>query len=399
MWLRRFAVVVAIVSLAAPDLAGDAIPAFARRYGVSCQLCHNPFPTLTPFGASFAANGFRFASGEAPRDTVATGDPLLTLPARLPLAMRLDAYVRGFSNGRVATEFESPWTLKLLSGGTLSRGLSYYIYFLLAERGDVAGIEDAFVYANDIFGAPVDIAVGQFQVSDPLFKRELRLEADDYVVYRTRVGLQPADLTYERGVLVATDAAGFTLTAELVNGNGIGPAGADRHYDDGVAKNVLLHATRDVAPGFRLGALGYWGRQHGNAGTVFDELNTLWMAGGDATINVGPVELNAQYIHREDDRPTFTPGEPTVRTDGGFVEMIVRPGGSRWYGIALYNRVQADQPLLDFGLGGPANVDRYESVSGGLGWLWRRNVRVFGEVTWDVERDDGVVTLGLVTGF
>lgn len=48
-------------------LAVDAseIPAFARRYKVSCQLCHNPFPSLTEFGDNFAANGWGRAPGAA----------------------------------------------------------------------------------------------------------------------------------------------------------------------------------------------------------------------------------------------------------------------------------------------------------------------------------------------
>ena len=60
----------------------------------------------------------------------------------------------------------------------------------------MGGIEDAFIYVNDVGGKPVDLAVGQFQVSDPLFKRELRLEYQDFAIYRARVGLQPADLTF-----------------------------------------------------------------------------------------------------------------------------------------------------------------------------------------------------------
>jgi hypothetical protein len=36
----------------------------------------------------------------------------------------------------------------------------------------------------------VDISVGQFQ---------------DYAIYRTHVGLQPTDLTYDRGVMTVAD--------------------------------------------------------------------------------------------------------------------------------------------------------------------------------------------------
>ena len=163
-----------LVLLLAPAPA-SAIPVFARRYRVSCQLCHNPVPALTAYGESFAANGFRMSPNEAPRDTINTGDPDLWLPTSLPLAIRLDAYAQAFSGGRAATDFQGPYTLKVLGSGAISRKLSWYVYALLLERGEFGGVEDAYIQVNDMGGKPVDLMVGQFQLSDPLFKRELRL--------------------------------------------------------------------------------------------------------------------------------------------------------------------------------------------------------------------------------
>ena len=376
-----------------------AIPAFARRYRVSCQLCHHPVPALTDFGLAFAGNGFRMSPDEEPRDTVNTGDDLLWLFKDVPLALRVDAYVRAYGNGNVVTDFQTPWNLKLLSGGPISRKLSYYAYFLLYERGEVGGLEDAWVQINDIGGQPVDVIAGQFQVSDPMFKRETRLEYEDYVVYRARIGEQPADLTYERGVMAAADVLGFTLSAQLLNGNGIGPATSDRTLDDNRLKNVFGHLTRDIVPAVRLGVMGYRGQQDGAAPGGPAVTNTLWMVGGDGTIGVGALQLNGQYVHREDDRPTFTDGEPTAVTDGGFAELLLRPAASRWYGIALYNRVVCSQPLLDVRLGGDPGQRRYEALTGGAGYLARRNFRVYGEVTGDLERDRTFFTVGFTTAF
>ncbi len=68
--------------------------------------------------------------------------------------------------------------IKVLSGGLISRNISYYFYFFLAERGEVAGIKDAFIMFNNLFRTELGVSAGQFQVSDPLFKRELRLTKD-----------------------------------------------------------------------------------------------------------------------------------------------------------------------------------------------------------------------------
>jgi hypothetical protein len=387
-----FAALFLLALAEAAPAAADEIPVFARRYRVSCVLCHNPAPTLTEFGERFAANGFRMAAGETPGDTLATGDADLTLLQGLPLAARLDAYAQAFTNGRAVTDFQAPYSLKVFSSGALSGSIAWYFYAFLAERGEVGGVEDAFLHFNDLGGAPVDLVVGQFQASDPMFKRELRLEFEDYAVYRARLGGSRVDLTYDRGAMGSLDAAGFTVTAEILNGNGRGAAGDDRRFDDGPGKNVALHVTRDLVPGVRLGALGYYGRA-----TSEGVRNETVMLGADATLARGPLELNVQYLHREDDRPLFLAADPGATLDGGFAELLVRPV-PRWYGFALYNLVRSDQPVLDVRLGGTAGR-RYETISAGVGHLLRRNVRVSAEGMYDVEAGGTRWTLGVVSAF
>ncbi len=60
------------------------------------------------------------------------------------------------------------------------------MYFIL-EKGGVQGLEDAWMQFNAPLKMPVNVMVGQFQVCDPLFKRELRLERSDYDIYGARV--------------------------------------------------------------------------------------------------------------------------------------------------------------------------------------------------------------------
>ncbi len=36
----------------------NAIPAFARKYNMTCKTCHSPFPKLKAYGEEFAGNGF-----------------------------------------------------------------------------------------------------------------------------------------------------------------------------------------------------------------------------------------------------------------------------------------------------------------------------------------------------
>ncbi|MBA4072755.1 MAG: hypothetical protein C0497_13095 [Gemmatimonas sp.] len=126
-----------MIALAALPLDALAIPAFARKYRVSCSMCHQPAPRLTPFGAAFAGNGFEMAVGEEPRDTVSTGDPLLRLTNGLPLAVRFEAYQRILSDrkpGEAILDQQTPWIIKVLSGGQVADKISYYMYFLATAQ-------------------------------------------------------------------------------------------------------------------------------------------------------------------------------------------------------------------------------------------------------------------------
>ena len=145
----------------------DAIPAFARKYDMSCNTCHAPAPRLKAFGGDFAGNGFRLEGKEPPRFLKDTGDEWLQLMRELPLAVRLEGHAAWAPQTTGKTDFQAPWILKLLSGGVVAENVSYYFYFFLTEKGEQAGVEDAFLHFNNFFDIDLDLIVGQFQVSDP----------------------------------------------------------------------------------------------------------------------------------------------------------------------------------------------------------------------------------------
>lgn len=390
------------------------IPAFARKYRVSCSLCHAPAPRLNAFGEAFAGNGFEFAPNEPARDTISTGDALLRLQRELPLAVRFDAYFRAQtdpSGGQNAVDFQTPWVIKLLSGGQVADKVSYYMYFLLSERGEVAGLEDAYLQFTDVAGSGVSLLVGQFQVSDPLFKRELRLEYEDYQPYRVRVGTTAADLTYDRGVMaVFSPWSGADAAVQVITGRGLNAA-AGRQYDPDDAKSTAVRLSQEVGP-IRLGAFGYRGFER-EAGVR----NTISVWGPDATVPLGSIgEVNAQYLRRTDRDPYFgtcsvatpcadgvtTPFSTTV--DAGFAELILWPQGptGRIFLTGLYNLVDADRPVVSLRLAegaGSVAVARYQTASAGLHYLYRRNIRMLGEVGWDLEREQARFILGSMVAF
>jgi hypothetical protein len=244
------------------------------------------------------------------------------------------------------------------------------------------------------------VIVGQFQVSDPLFKRELRLEYEDYQPYRVRVGLAAADLTYDRGVMALwSPREGTDVAFEVVSGRGLNEADANRQYDGDDAKSTMFRLSQDIGS-FRVGAFAYRGYERA-AGTT----NTISMWGPDATIPLGGLgEINASYVHRTDNDPFFgtcsvgnpCPGNATspfgTTVKSGFVEALFWPQGQggRVFLTALYNRIASDRPVVSLRLGeqnqGAGYLSKYETMSAGVHYVYRRNVRLMTELGWDFQR-------------
>lgn len=247
--------ITAIILLSISSVELNAIPAFARKYQISCQVCHSPAaPRLKGFGADFATQGFRMTDYESPRYFVNAGDEKLSLLRELPLGIRFDGHV-SYNNGNEGTpDFGTPFGLKLLSGGELSDNLSYYFYFYMNERGELTGVEDAFLMWNNLFGLGVNFYIGQFQKSDPLFKRESRLTLEDYHAYTSAPGNSKGSLKYDRGIMVEYGLpTGTSIVGELVNGNGITQAGEEFLFDMDKYKTWLLRVNQDIGEVIRIG--------------------------------------------------------------------------------------------------------------------------------------------------
>jgi len=362
-----------------------AIPAFARKYNMTCKTCHSPFPKLKAYGDEFAGNGFVLKDQDAPRYFVETGDEKLSLIRDLPLAIRVEGHLTFNEDKSEQSDFKSPLIFKLMSGGTIFKDVSYYAYYIL-EEGDAGKLEDAFIMFNNLFGSGLAFSIGQFQVSDPLFKRELRLTRDDYYIYKVKVGSSNVNLTYDRGIMLNYGfETGTDITLEIVNGNGIGLP-SNGNFDNDKHKNFMGRISQDVNKHLRIGGFGYLGKEEIN-----DVVNDLWMVGPDATISFDPLELNVQYVERRDKDPFFF-GPPAIeiKTRGAFAELIYKPDGdnSDWYAVGLYNWVESNIGALDKKTG-----------SAHLGYVLARNIRLVGEYTHNFTDEYGKFSLGFVSAF
>ena len=356
-------------------------------------------PKLKPYGDEFAGNGFVLKDQDAPRYFVETGDPELSLIRDLPLALRLEGYVTYNQSNTEKSDFTTPILFKLLTGGAIAKDVSYYVYYIL-ENGEGGKIEDAWLMFNDVLGSEVDLTIGQFQVCDPLFKRELRLTRDDYYIYKVRPGASQVDLTYDRGIMLTYGfESGTDLALQVVNGSGIGEGFMDGNFDNDKYKNFMGRISQDEGEHFGIGAMGYYGKEEQKSPEGdFNETNELWMIGGDATVSLDPIELNLQFVERQDGNPYFFKNGGTyyytppkdIKTRGAFAEMVYRPNGddSKWYAVGLFNWIESEFSELN-----------YKTLSGHLGYVFRRNIRMVAEVNYDFTHEYAKFGVGFISAF
>ena len=175
------ALVLAFIVLSASPSA-NALPAFARKYGLRCSACHESWPMLNYFGQKFKDNGYQLMND---RDA-----PIWQNASYWPITLRITPFWSRESINKVAVDSaptgEQRMTttgfnlsgLDILTGGTLENNIS----FLLVPSSDETGafhFESANVRFDNLFHSPwLNVKLGKFELDSFISeKRTLTLSA------------------------------------------------------------------------------------------------------------------------------------------------------------------------------------------------------------------------------
>jgi len=398
--LAIFTVIFLMVWFAPPTSAN---PVFAKRFKVPCSFCHVAFPKLNSFGNLFAGNGYKFPGMEVKTIFESFGDPNLLLENPLGLGVRVDSFLRYRNDTSVAVDFETPAVAKLFFQGYLTQDTVFYSYFLFNEGGEVVGLEDAFLYFNNIIGNEnLDIIVGQFQVMDPVRAREQRLTFRDLPLYTTSFSRDAFKLTYQRGILISYGKGPVQVFGGVVNGNGIGAKDTNGNFDADTFKDPFGRIILAPVAWGSLGAYVYYG-DHSPITLATGPTNT--MARHNYFYRVGPDfqiqptqqwSLRGQLLYGRDSNPTFTTGTPMpVHHYGSWVELDYHYSPTIT-AVVLHNLLRSkDDPTKDV-----------NSLTGNVTYYWRTNVKSTVEFTYDIQQTSAFHTakthegvIGLVFGF
>jgi hypothetical protein len=198
-WFVTVALVLVFLVLSGGQRA-NALPAFARKYGLRCSACHESWPMLNYFGQKFKDNGYQLMND---RDA-----PIWQNPGYWPVTFRItpiwhrystgkvlvDQYAAGAPTGvslqqRVETSGFDLSGLDFHTGGTLEKNISFYV---LPSSDPTAAFHFETVMArlDNMFGTPwLNVKLGRFELDNLLSeKRILTLTANGgiYQLYHFR---------------------------------------------------------------------------------------------------------------------------------------------------------------------------------------------------------------------
>src|SRR5215468_3586646 len=149
--------------------SANAIPAFARKYGMPCSSCHEAWPKLSPFGQQFKDNGYQMGND---RDA-----PIFQSPAYWPIAMRItpnwhlehqdNAIVDGPGGlANITTHGFDFGGLDILTAGTLAHNISFQLVDSMENTGEF-GIEAVNVRFDNILNSSwLNVKMGKFELDN-----------------------------------------------------------------------------------------------------------------------------------------------------------------------------------------------------------------------------------------
>ncbi len=398
--------IAALLVLAAWSRA-DAIPVFARKYGVSCTACHDAWPILNTVGVNFRDNGYQFLLGK--------DAPTEIRPEYVPIALRTTPmYQATRVTNQPATVGGAPAAITTRSGGVTFPGvdiltagtISEDVSFLLVISGFADGgpnsgaVESGWARLNRIAGSPwLNLRLGKMELDLPASAHRGIALSSGYSVYGAHPMGSPVtfDMSENQwGVeLTGHDARSYTRYALSLSNADSGAMSSSNGWSAPLLYGHFQQTfatDSPIVPYLRvgvLGALGWWPTQFGQVcdtaappnctpipgtGSAHKQYARL---GAEVSATLGypstPFIVTAFFMHGREDAGLATGLDPVTGNDlstaansfnGGFVEIDWVPYteasyvGTPWVIFAKWDAIRYDHGAGNLD-GGTLGVRRY----------------------------------------
>jgi len=224
----------------------NAIPAFARKYGMPCSSCHLAWPMLSPFGQAFKDNGYQMGND---RDA-----PIFQNPAYWPVTFRMTTFFHRENETHAAVDVGSgtlngegnltthgfDWSgLDFHTGGTLAKNISFYV-LPSSDNTGAFHFETVFARLDNVGGTSwLNIKLGKFELDNLLSEKRILTLTNVAGVY-TNYHFQPLTEINSPGIIPFSFGIGDNQAGLEVMGHS---------KDDRTRYSVAVLSSNDGSPG------------------------------------------------------------------------------------------------------------------------------------------------------
>ncbi len=330
-----------------------AIPAFARKYGFNCNMCHTAYTKLNDFGQRFRDNGYQIPGQEGSEKTVFETPP--------PIALRTTTGLSVYSVTNGTTASFNIFGFDFLGAGVLHKNISFLLIYTPridepaanytgpanggTNPAQLATLESVNLVFSNLMQDVLNLRIGRFEPAYHQFSsKRLYNIFEPYEIYTFTTPATGFVFDDNQIGVEATGhfRTGFKYGLGVVNGSGANP-------DVNTAKDFYLSVLQTFgngegqSAGQRVGAFGYYGWQPltvpGNVVAPTGETKgtgnkPFYRIGLDGSFNYENLNLGVLFLKGSDDKQLNTL-DPTQNYDytGGFAEL-------NWAGL-MNNRLVA----------------------------------------------------------
>ncbi len=380
--------VAATVLFAAGD--AEAIPAFSRRYEVSCSTCHQfHYPRLNSYGRRFRENGYQLPRGAEDqaraRRTIEPGTPneRLSVFKESPLSFRGEVFgvFRPSTDDSTTPKFDNKIFAFILGGGSIAKDVSYFFAWTPFPESDLhqarVGLHN--IAEKTLGSGSLNVRAGAMFVLD--FQRPGHRFLSTGPTSATSVSVGQNRFSFDNtnlGVQVYGRPKWGPVFYEvsLLSGD---PGDVEGGTERDQWKDIFARATYtffyNSANELRLGGFGYRGRSDivsESGGVTLAQRDDFYMVGGDLEFDLGPFNLFGMgYIGHHSD--AYLDGRD-LTFYAGRLEGILSLS-PRWTTSLRFEYVYSkdDTSLKQTQLAPHLTYQFASNVLGSL--VWRHNVR------------------------
>ena len=344
--MKKLSIFIGLVLIASFffPLSSKAIPAFAKKYGFNCNMCHTGYTKLNDFGQRFRDNGYQIPGQEGGEKTIFETAP----PIALRTTTGITAYnIKTESLSRSTTGFNL-FGLDLLAAGVMHKNISFLMIYTpridiptadyrgssdTSMPAQLASLESASLVFSNLIQDAVNIRVGRFEPAyHPFSSKRNYYIFEPYEVYTFPTPNNSFNFDDNQIGIEATGhlRSGFKYGLGVVNGNGGSP-------DLNTSKDFYVNLSQTFdkgdgqSAGQRIGAFGYFGWQPltlpGNVISPTGETNgadnkPFYRAGVNGSFNYEMFNLGVLVMKGVDDK-SLNNLDPTKKYEytGGFAQL------------------------------------------------------------------------------